>query len=63
MRIMNWYRITQQKKTTLTLVWRWKLNLSINSTRSQQCTIQNVDTIGGHDHFDVFGRFKAVQLI
>mmetsp|Transcript_26602 Transcript_26602/g.45285 ORF Transcript_26602/g.45285 Transcript_26602/m.45285 type:complete len:202 (+) Transcript_26602:177-782(+) len=40
-----------------------KFNLTINSTRTQQCRIQYIDTIGGHDDLDILRWFKPIQLI
>ena len=45
------------------LARRWEFNLSVNSAGSEQGRVQDVDSVGGHDHLDVLGGLKAVQLI
>ena len=32
-------------------------------TRSKKGRVEDVDSVGGHNDFDVLGGFKAVQLI
>ena len=44
-------------------IWSREFDFPVNTTRSQQSTVKNVDTIGGHDDFDVLCRFETVQLI
>mmetsp|Transcript_30952 Transcript_30952/g.56106 ORF Transcript_30952/g.56106 Transcript_30952/m.56106 type:complete len:205 (+) Transcript_30952:288-902(+) len=40
-----------------------EFNLTINTPRTEQRRVQNINTIRGHDHFNVLGRFKPIQLI
>ena len=36
---------------------------SIDAARAKESGIEDVETVGGHDYFDVFGGFEAVELV
>mmetsp|Transcript_9135 Transcript_9135/g.14464 ORF Transcript_9135/g.14464 Transcript_9135/m.14464 type:complete len:384 (-) Transcript_9135:217-1368(-) len=40
-----------------------EFDLPVQSSRSEQCRIQRVGAIGGHDHLDVGGLIESVHLI
>lgn len=40
----------------------WKLNFSIDSTGSDQCWVETVDSVGGHDDFDIASGGEPVEL-
>mmetsp|Transcript_35283 Transcript_35283/g.77247 ORF Transcript_35283/g.77247 Transcript_35283/m.77247 type:complete len:206 (+) Transcript_35283:531-1148(+) len=40
-----------------------ELNLTINSPRSQQAIVQDINSVGGHDHLDSLRRLKSIQLV
>ena len=42
------------------LSWRGEFNFSVQSARPQQGWVQNIDTIRGSDHFDVFLQYIEV---
>lgn len=39
-----------------------ELNLSIDTSRSKQSSIEDIDTVCGHNDFDVLGRLETVKL-
>ena len=45
------------------LIWRRKFDLSVNSTGTEEGRVEDVDSVGGHDHLDVLGGLEAVKLI
>mmetsp|Transcript_5185 Transcript_5185/g.12263 ORF Transcript_5185/g.12263 Transcript_5185/m.12263 type:complete len:323 (+) Transcript_5185:370-1338(+) len=40
-----------------------ELDLPINSSRSQQSVVQDVNSVGRHDHLDSLRRLKPIQLV
>mmetsp|Transcript_8153 Transcript_8153/g.18160 ORF Transcript_8153/g.18160 Transcript_8153/m.18160 type:complete len:277 (+) Transcript_8153:97-927(+) len=44
-------------------VWIGELHLAVDSPRSQQGVIQDVDTIRCHDNLDVLSCFKTIKLV
>jgi len=44
------------------LVRRRELDLAVDTARSQQGRVKDVDAVGGHDDLDVLGGLKAIEL-
>src|ERR1700734_1569951 len=44
-------------------VWKWKLNLTVDTPGTNERGIQRLDPVGGHDHFDISTGIEPVQLI
>ncbi len=42
---------------------RRELDLTVNTAWTQQCRVENVDTVGGHDDLDVLGALESVELV
>ena len=40
-----------------------ELNLPINSTGSEQCIIQNIDSVCRHNNLDILGGLETIQLV
>lgn len=40
-----------------------ELNLAVDSAGSQKGGVENVETVGGHDDFDILGGLEAVELV
>lgn len=40
-----------------------KFYLSVDTTRSQQSRIENVNTVGSHDDLDGLGGLESIQLV
>mmetsp|Transcript_54617 Transcript_54617/g.91003 ORF Transcript_54617/g.91003 Transcript_54617/m.91003 type:complete len:275 (-) Transcript_54617:268-1092(-) len=45
------------------LVWLGELNLTVKTTTTQQCRVQDVNSVGGRNHFDVQIFGETVHLI
>ena len=39
-----------------------ELDLAVDSSRTQQRWVQDVDAVSGHDHLNILSGFEAVQL-
>mmetsp|Transcript_2138 Transcript_2138/g.2898 ORF Transcript_2138/g.2898 Transcript_2138/m.2898 type:complete len:205 (-) Transcript_2138:471-1085(-) len=48
---------------TILKIWVRKFNLTINSTRTKQSSIQYINSIGSHNHLNILRRLKPIQLI
>jgi hypothetical protein len=44
------------------LVRRRELDLAVDTARSQQGRVKDVDAVGGHDDLDVLSGLKAIEL-
>ena len=42
---------------------RWELDLPIDTPRTQERRVEDIETVRRHDDFYVFGRFEAVELV
>ena len=40
-----------------------EFDFSIDAAGAEESGIQYVEPVGRHDHFDVFGRFEAIELV
>ena len=40
-----------------------ELNLSVNTTRTEQSIVKNVDSIGCHNNLDVLSGFETIKLV
>jgi hypothetical protein len=44
-------------------VREWELDLSVNTTWSNQSGVEGLDPVRGHDNFDVSPCIKSVELV
>lgn len=44
------------------LVWQSEFDFSVQTSGSEECGVEGVGTIGGHQNFDVTARIETVQL-
>ena len=52
-----------EDESLLSAVRVGELNLSVESSRSQQRRVERVLAVGGHDHLDVDGLVESVHLV
>lgn len=57
-----YYYITSNNSTHL-LIGCWELDLAVNSSGTKKSLVQDVYTIGCHDHLDTLRGFKPVKLV
>ena len=43
--------------------WGWKLDFAVDSAGSEQCWIENVKAVSGHNDLDILRRLEAVELV
>jgi hypothetical protein len=55
--------VDSEDPATSFVIRKRKLDLPINPTWPNECRIQTVDSVGGHDHFHIAPRVKAIELI
>mmetsp|Transcript_32867 Transcript_32867/g.69155 ORF Transcript_32867/g.69155 Transcript_32867/m.69155 type:complete len:205 (+) Transcript_32867:209-823(+) len=56
-------RVNLHNRHTILGIGIGEFNLTIDTARTEQRRIQNINTIRGHDHLNVLGGFKPIQLI
>jgi hypothetical protein len=44
-------------------VWKRELDLTVDTPGTDECRVQRLDSVGGHDHFDIPTGIEPVQLI
>jgi hypothetical protein len=45
------------------LIWKWELDLSVDTTRSDQSWVKTLDPVGCHDNLNIATSVKAIQLV
>lgn len=51
-----------ENSATGLVIRKWKFNLPVDSSWPNQCRVEAVNPVGGHDHLDIAARIEAVEL-
>lgn len=59
---VHFFRVDFKNIKTSINSWIWEFNFSINSTWSEKSRIKNINSVCGHNNFDIIWLFESIQL-